>query len=62
MFARTWRRYAGYQWEMDDRELRQQLLNCAVGPLELIMYNSLGRKLDTLSESDLIEELEKLTW
>jgi hypothetical protein len=60
VFAKTWRRYAGCQWEMDDRELRQQLLNCAVGPLELIMYNNLGSKLDTLSETDLMQELEKL--
>ena len=45
---------------MDDRELRQQLLNCPVGPLEQIMYKALGSKLDTLSESDLMEELERL--
>ena len=45
---------------MDDRELRQQLLNCAVGPLEQIMYRALGSKLDTLSEFDLMEELERL--
>ena len=59
-FAQSWGRYAECQWEMDDRELKQQMLNCAVGPLENIMYNSLGSKLDTLSETDLMEELEKL--
>jgi hypothetical protein len=59
-FAQSWSRYAECQWEMDNRELRQQLMNCVVGPLELIMYNSLGSKLDTLSEPDLLEELKKL--
>ena len=59
-FAQQWGLYAGCQGGMDERELRQQLLNCAVGPLENIMYNALGSKLDTLSESDLMEELAKL--
>jgi hypothetical protein len=59
-FAQSWSQYAECQWEMDDRELRQKLMNCVVGPLELFMYNSLGSKLDTLSEPDLMEELEKL--
>jgi hypothetical protein len=27
---------------MDVRELRQQLLNCADGPLEAVMYDALG--------------------
>jgi hypothetical protein len=45
---------------MDERELRQQLLNCAVGPLEAVMYDALGSKVDTLSETGLMEELEKL--
>jgi hypothetical protein len=59
-FAKSWGQYAGCQWELDDRELRQQLLNCAVGPLELIMYKVLGSQLDTLSETDLMKELGKL--
>jgi hypothetical protein len=59
-FAKNWSRYAESQWETDKRELRQHLMNCVVGPLEIIMYNSLGGKLDTLSEPDLIKELEKL--
>jgi hypothetical protein len=59
-FAQQWSLYAGCQGGMDERELRQQLLNCAVGPLEDVMYDALGSKLDTLSESDLMEELEKL--
>jgi hypothetical protein len=46
---------------MDERELRQRLLNCAVGPLEDIMYDTLGSKVDTLSETYLMEELERLT-
>ena len=45
---------------MDVGELRQQLLNCADGPLEVFMYNSLGCKVDTLSETDLLKQLEKL--
>jgi hypothetical protein len=59
-FVKEWSRYAEYKWEMDSRELRQQLMNCVVGPMELIMYNSLGSKLDSLSEPDLLKELEKL--
>jgi hypothetical protein len=45
---------------MDERELQQELLNCAVGPLEDVMYDTLGGKVDSLSETDLLEELEKL--
>jgi hypothetical protein len=45
---------------MDERELRQELLNCAVGPLEDVMYDTLGGKIDSLSETDLLDELEKL--
>ena len=45
---------------MDVRELRQQLLNCVDGHLEATMYDTLGSKVDTLSETDLLEELEKL--
>jgi hypothetical protein len=45
---------------MDERELRQELLNCAVGPLEDVMYDTLGGKVDSLSETDLLGELEKL--
>jgi hypothetical protein len=59
-FVKEWSQYAEYQWEMDSRELRQQLMNCVVGPMEMIMYNSLGSKLDSLSEPDLLKELEKL--
>jgi hypothetical protein len=45
---------------IDERELRQELLNCAVGPLEDLMYDALGAKVDSLSEPDLLVELEKL--
>jgi hypothetical protein len=45
---------------MDERELRQELLNCALGPLEDVMYDTLGGKVDSLSETDLLDELEKL--
>ena len=48
-FAQKWGLYAGCQGEMDEREIRQQLLNCAVGPLVNIMYSALGNKVDTLS-------------
>ena len=45
---------------MDVGELRQQLLNCADGALEPLMYNSLGGKVDTLSQTDLVKQLEQL--
>jgi hypothetical protein len=42
MFAQMWRQYAGHHDETDSRELRQELLNCTVGPLEEVMYKTLG--------------------
>ena len=59
-FKQQWSLYAGCHDEIDDRELRQELLNCAVGPLEDMMYDTLGAKVDSLSEADLLNELEKL--
>ena len=59
-FKQQWNLYARYHSGMDVGELRQQLLNCADGPLEAAMYDALGSKVDTLSETDLLEELEKL--
>jgi hypothetical protein len=58
--AQQWSLYAGCHGGMDERELRQQLLNCAVGPLEAVMYDALGSKVDTLSETNLMKKLEKL--
>jgi hypothetical protein len=60
IFTQKWSLYAGCRDEIDDRELRQELLNCAVGPLEDMMYDTLGGKVDSLSEADLLDELEKL--
>ena len=45
---------------MDDRELRQQLLRCTDRPLEAAMYDALGSKINTISETDMMEELGKL--
>jgi hypothetical protein len=59
-FVQQWSLYAGCHGGMDEREHRQQLLNCAVGPLEAVMYDTLGGKVDSLSETDLLEELEEL--
>jgi hypothetical protein len=59
-FTQKWILYAGCRDEIDERELRQELLNCAVGPLEDMMYDTLGAKVDSLSEADLLDELEKL--
>jgi hypothetical protein len=59
-FTQQWSLYAGCNGGMDVRELQQQLLNCADGPLEAAMYDALGSKVNTLSETDLMEELEKL--
>jgi hypothetical protein len=41
-FTLQWRLYAGAQGEMDDRELRQQLLSCIDGTLEDAIYDALG--------------------
>jgi hypothetical protein len=59
-FTQKWSLYAGCRDEIDDRELRQDLLNCAVGPLEDMMYDTLGARVDSLSEADLLDELEKI--
>jgi hypothetical protein len=59
-FTQQWSLYAGCRDGMDEMELRQELLNCAVGPLEDMMYNILGGKVDSVSETDLLDELEKL--
>ena len=59
-FTQKWSLYAGCRDEIDDRELRQELLNCAVGPLEEMMYDTLGAKVDSLSEADLLDELGKI--
>ena len=32
-FAKEWSQYAEYKREMDSRELRQQLMNCMIGPM-----------------------------
>ena len=59
-FTQQWDQYARYHSGMDVGELRQQLLNCADGALEPLMYNSLGGKVDTLSQTDLVKQLEQL--
>jgi hypothetical protein len=59
-FTQQWSLYAGCHGGMDERELRQELLNCAVGPLDNVMYDTLGGKVDSLFETDLLDELETL--
>jgi hypothetical protein len=59
-FTQMWGLYAGCRDEIDDRELWQELLNCAVGPLEDKIYDTLGAKVDLLAEADLMNELEKI--
>jgi hypothetical protein len=59
-FTQKWSLYAGCRDDIDTRELRQELLNCAVGPLEEMMYNTLGAKVDLLSKADLLDELGKI--
>jgi hypothetical protein len=59
-FTQQWSLYARYHSGMDVGELRQQLLNSADGPLEAAMYDALGSKVDTLSQTDLLDKLEKL--
>ena len=53
-FTQKWSLYAGCRDEIDDRELCQELLNCAVGPLEEMIDDTLGAKVDSLSEADLL--------
>jgi hypothetical protein len=58
--TQMWRQYAEHHDEIDSRELRQKLLNCTVGPLEEVMYKTLGAKVDSLPEADLLDELGKI--
>jgi hypothetical protein len=59
-FTQQWSLYKGCHSGMDDRELRQQLLNSIDGPLEDDLYDVLGSKINTISETDILEVLEKL--
>ena len=59
-FTHQWNLYAESPGEIHERELRQELLNCAEGPFEDVMYDTLGTKVDSLSEADLLYELEIL--
>ena len=59
-FTLQWRLYAGGQGEMDDRELRRQLLSCIDETLEGAMYDALGNKINTSTEADMMTELGKL--
>jgi hypothetical protein len=45
---------------MDDRELRYQLLDNINGPLEDAMYDVFGSKIYTISDTVMLEELEKV--
>ena len=49
-----------YHSGMDIGDLRQQLLNCADGAFEDFMYDSLSSKVDTLSLTDLFQQLKEL--
>ena len=49
-----------YQSGIGIGELRQQLLNCADGAFEDFMYDSLSSKVNTLSLTDLFQQLEEL--
>jgi hypothetical protein len=59
-FTILWRLYAECNDEMNDRELREQLLRCLDKPLEAAMYDVLGCKLNTIPEADMMEELVKI--
>ena len=59
-FTKQWRLYEGCHGGMDVWELRRQLMNYKDGPLEAAMYDALGSKIDTLSETEMMEELENL--
>jgi hypothetical protein len=59
-FTLQWRLYAGGQGEMDDRELRRQLLSCIDETLEDAMYDALGNKINTSTEAVMMTELGKL--
>jgi hypothetical protein len=59
-FTQKWRLYARCHGGMDVWELQHQLLGYTDRPLEADMYNALGSKIGTLSETDMMEELENL--
>ena len=49
-----------YHSRMDIGDFRQQLLNWADGALEDFMYDALGSSVDTLSLTDMFQQLEEL--
>jgi hypothetical protein len=59
-FTHQWRLYARCHGGMDVWELGRKLLDYTDGPLEANMYDALGRKIGTLSETEMMEELENL--
>jgi hypothetical protein len=60
LYHSRWRLYAGGQGEMDNRELRRQLLSCIDRTLEDAIYDALGNKINTSTEADMMTELGKL--
>ena len=59
-FTLQWRLYIGGRGEMDDRELRRQLLSCIDGALKDAMYDALGYKTNTSTQADMMTNLGKL--
>jgi hypothetical protein len=58
-FKHQWSLFIGYHRGMDDKEFRYQLLDSINGPLEDTMYDAFGRKIYTIPDTTMLEELEK---
>jgi hypothetical protein len=59
-FTHQWSLYRGCYSGMNDIDLRYQLLDSINGPLEDAMYDIFGDKIYTISDTLMLEELEKV--
>jgi hypothetical protein len=58
-FIQQWSLYRGHNSGRDEMELRHQLVNSIDGPLKNDMYNVLGSNTSTISETAMLDVLEK---
>jgi hypothetical protein len=59
-FTLQWSLYRGHNSGRDEMELRHQLINSIDGPLRNDMYDVLGSNTNTMSETDMLDVVEKL--
>jgi hypothetical protein len=59
-FNRKWGQYVRFSNEKDGNNLRDQLSNCPDETLRSVLYKALGDRIETISVTDLLKEIELL--